>query len=78
VVYDSYAKDLGLSLESQKEGARIWADLATSAHGRTTGIALVDDDGVKSQQAFFDESGIKGTASELYDVDASKEAFGNE
>jgi hypothetical protein len=33
---------------------------------------------VKSQQAFFDESGIKGTASELYDVDASKEAFGNE
>lgn len=78
VVYDAYARDLGLSIESQKEGAKIWADLATSANNRTTHIAEVDDAGVASQQEFFDKTGIKGTASQLYDVAASREAFGDE
>ena len=78
VVYDSYAKELGLTLDSQKAGAKIWSELAVSANSRTTRISALDEEGIASQQEFFEKTGIDGTASELYDLEASREAFGDE
>lgn len=77
LVFDAYGEDLGLTQESQVEGAKIWADLARST-GRESSIPLVDEEGIDDQQEFFENTGIEGTASDLYDVDASREAFGDE
>ncbi|WP_297003863.1 ABC transporter substrate-binding protein [uncultured Corynebacterium sp.] len=77
LVYDSYARDLGLTEESQIEGAKIWADLTASV-GRRTALSRIDDAGVRSQQEFFDLVGINATATDLYDTTISKEVFGND
>jgi ABC-type nitrate/sulfonate/bicarbonate transport system substrate-binding protein len=78
-VYTSYAKDLGLDEYSQVEGAKVWAGLTTAGDRGTdsTGLALVDDAGVRSQQDFLTRTGFEGDASDMFDLEASREAFGN-
>lgn len=77
IVYDAYARDLGLTEASQIEGAKIWAELTASV-GRRTALTRIDDAGVRSQQEFFDLVGITATATDLYDTTISKEVFGND
>ena len=76
-VYESYAKDLGLTENSQVEGAKIWAQLTASV-GRDHALVRIDDAGVRSQQEFFDKTGVPATASDIYDTTASKEIFGDD
>ncbi|WP_258933576.1 ABC transporter substrate-binding protein [Nesterenkonia pannonica] len=75
LVFEAYASDLGLEEETQVEGAKVWADL-TTADERDSGLLLIDQTGVESQQEFFDNTGVDVDASEIFDLEASEEAFG--
>ncbi|GAB3841764.1 ABC transporter substrate-binding protein [Nesterenkonia populi] len=76
IVFEAYASDLGLEEETQLEGAEAWASL-TTAEERDGGLLLIDEDGVQSQQDFFDNTDVNVDASAIFDLEASQEAFGD-
>lgn len=76
IVQEAYGEELGLEPETQVEGARVWASLTTAAD-RETGLLQVTEEGVASQQEFFDSVGLDVQAAEIFDVEASAEAFGD-
>lgn len=75
MVYEKYGKDGGLSKYSQVEGAKKWADMVKKSN-RTSNYSYIDSGGVRDQQEFFDNTGIKAEASQLYDTEFSSEVFG--
>ncbi|WP_300265247.1 ABC transporter substrate-binding protein [Microbacterium sp.] len=70
VVVDVFGEQLGLELESQTASAEVWAELA-SASTQEAGLLVVTDEGVQSQQDFFDAIGLDVQAADLFDVDFS-------
>ncbi len=74
IVYEAYAADLGLEEATQLEGASVWASL-TTADERETGLLRIDEEGVASQQEFFDNTGVDIDADAIFDVEVSEEAF---
>ncbi|MFV0375245.1 ABC transporter substrate-binding protein [Microbacterium sp.] len=67
IVYDEYGEQLGLDLDQQKAAAQIWAELATDGT-QAQGVMRVTEEGVASQQAFFDTIGLDIDASEMFDL----------
>lgn len=73
-VFDEYGEQLGLVLDNQIAGAKVWASLATdSASGST--LLRITDKGVATQQAFFDSIGLTVTAKDFFDTSVGDEAF---
>jgi NitT/TauT family transport system substrate-binding protein len=75
VVYDAYGEQLGLELDTQIEGARIWADLA-ERNTQDTGLLAVDDAALTELQSFFDTVGIEEKAADIFDLSVGEEVFG--
>lgn len=71
-VYDVYGEQLGLDLEQQKASAAIWAELAADGT-KEQGVVRLTEDGVASQQSFFDAIGIAVTASDIFDLSVQDE-----
>jgi len=66
-VFDVYGEQLGLQLATQETGAAIWADLASESTTEQ-GLMVVTEEGIASQQDFFDKTGIDVTATDLFDL----------
>lgn len=66
-VFDEYGAQLGLQLETQEAGAEIWAQLASEST-EEQGIMVVTEEGIQSQQDFFDKIGVDVDATELFDL----------
>ena len=71
-VYDVYGEQLGLVLEAQRAGAAIWAELASEST-QEQGLLRVTEEGVASQQDFFDKIGLDVDAAELFDLTVQEE-----
>lgn len=74
VVYDAYGEQLGLELDTQVEGAKIWADLA-ERNTQDTGLLAVDDAALAELQTFFDTVGIEEKAADIFDLSVGEEVF---
>jgi len=74
IVYDTYGADLGLDLDAQIAGAKIWAELSEENIGEH-GLLYVDEAGLARLQTFFDTVGIDADTSELFDLSVEDEAF---
>ena len=74
IVYEAYGEQLGLELETQVEGAKIWADLA-QRNTEDTGLMVVDDAGLAELQTFFDAVGIEQKAADIFDLSVAEEVF---
>lgn len=75
IVYDAYGEQLGLELDTQVAGARIWADLAQRGT-EDTGLLAVDDAALAELQTFFDTVGIEQKAADIFDLSVGEEVFG--
>lgn len=73
-VFDVYGEQIGLQEDQQVEGAEIWARLA-SEPTEETGLMRVTEEGVASQQEFFDNIGLDVQASRLFDISVGEEIF---
>jgi NitT/TauT family transport system substrate-binding protein len=71
-VFDVYGEQLGLQLETQKRGAAIWTQLASESTTEQ-GLMRITEDGIASQQDFFDKIGVAVTASDLFDLSVQDE-----
>ncbi|QMU97004.1 ABC transporter substrate-binding protein [Microbacterium esteraromaticum] len=71
-VYDVYGEQLGLELDQQKASAAVWAELAANP---TTdqGLVQITEEGIQSQQEFFDTIGIEVDAADLFDLSVQEE-----
>lgn len=76
VVVDRYGKKLGLGLEEQTAGAKVWAELAATDDRKKHGLLRITKEGIESQQKFFDTIGIKTAASDLFDTTIGDEVSG--
>lgn len=74
IAYEAYANELGLEEVTQIEGAEIWSSL-TTAEEREDGLLLITEEGVESQQEFFDQTGVDVEAREIFDIGTSQEVF---
>jgi len=74
ITYDVYGEELGLELESQTEGAAVWADLIEKGHERSGGALLeITESGIEETQALFDNIlGIDLDAAELFDLSVAE------
>lgn len=75
-VVDRYGKKLGLKLEEQTAGAKVWARLAATENTEKHGLLRITGEGIASQQKFFDAIGIKATAKDLFDTTIGDEVSG--
>ncbi|WP_159829180.1 ABC transporter substrate-binding protein [Arthrobacter sp. 9AX] len=70
-VYDVYGEQLGLKLEPQIAGAKVWAGLASES----SELLQVTNEGVASQQKFFDSIGLQADASKMFDLSVGERVF---
>jgi NitT/TauT family transport system substrate-binding protein len=71
-VFDVYGAQLGLQLETQVAGAKIWGQLASEST-EEQGIMNITEEGIESQQDFFDKIGVDVTAEDLFDLSMQEE-----
>jgi ABC-type nitrate/sulfonate/bicarbonate transport system substrate-binding protein len=71
-VFDVYGAQLGLQLETQQAGAEIWAQLASESTVEQ-GIMQITEEGIESQQDFFDKIGVDVDAADLFDLSVQAE-----
>lgn len=74
VVVDVYGEQLGLESESQTASAEVWAELASDST-QEAGLLMVTEEGIQSQQDFFDLVGLDVDAATIFDADFSAEAL---
>lgn len=72
-VWDAYGEQLGLELETQVEGAKVWAELAEANSDQ--GLLKVDEAGLAGLQEFFTTAGIGVTASDIFDLSVGEEVL---
>lgn len=73
IVFDVYGEQLGLDLAQQKASAAVWAELAANPSSDQA-LVEVTEDGIQSQQEFFDTIGVDITAADLFDLSVYDEA----
>ncbi len=74
-VYDVYGEQLGLDLGQQEASAKVWAELAANPESDQE-LMQITEEGVQSQQDFFDTIGIDVNAEELFDLSVQEEVTG--
>lgn len=74
VVVDVYGEQLGLDLENQTASAEVWAELASKSTQKA-GLMVVTEEGIKSQQDFFDLIGLDVIARDIFDPEFSAEVL---
>lgn len=72
-VWDAYGEQLGLELDTQVEGAKIWAELAEASSEQ--GLLRVDDDGLADLQEFFTAVGIDVKTTDIFDLSVGDEVL---
>jgi ABC-type nitrate/sulfonate/bicarbonate transport system substrate-binding protein len=75
-VFNAYGEQLGLELETQVEGAKIWAELSQE-NTEDTGLLRVDEAALADLQEFYDAVGIEATAADIFDLSVGDEVFGD-
>ncbi|SEE91323.1 ABC transporter substrate-binding protein [Ruania alba] len=70
VVVDTYGEQLGLDPDQQAASAAVWADLASGEAGEPV---LLTDDGIASQQDFYDRVGLEVDAGTIFDTSVQED-----
>ncbi|MCC4249330.1 MULTISPECIES: ABC transporter substrate-binding protein [Microbacterium] len=73
VVWDAYGEQLGLELETQVEGAKVWAELAQA--NSEQGLIKVDEAGLERLQQFYTTVGITTRAVDVFDLSLGEEVL---
>lgn len=73
VVWDAYGEQLGLELETQVEGAKVWAELAQA--NSEQGLMKVDQAGLAKLQEFYTTVGIQTRAADVFDLSLGDEVL---